>query len=104
MNKDLRHHFRCNQWNSTEFLLSYLRGKNCFQSIAGKPNANPYWYGSILDYNTLEKELTSLIKAKSIKKQRLLDISATLSNDLNSPIVRLTGMTMQRFVLKQYEK
>lgn len=102
MNKDLCHYYRCNQWNSTEFLLLYLKDKNCFQSISGQPKANSYWYGSILDYNTLEKELNNLIKAKSIKKQRFIDIAITLSNDFNSSIVRLTGLTMKRF-LDKYE-
>lgn len=100
MNSDLRHAYRCNTWNRTEFLLEYLRGKNCFQSFIGEPNANPYWWGSTLGFATLEKTIADLISAKSIKPQRMLDVAVALEGDLNSPIVRLTGMAIQRILKK----
>ena len=77
-------------------LLDYLREKNCFQSVGGRPNANPYWWGTILDFNETLKQCKDLLASHSIKEKRMQEMLTCCENDLNSPIVRLVGIYLKR--------
>lgn len=98
MNADLRHSYRCHAWSQLEVLLQYLRGKNCFQSVVGEPKANPYWYGTIMDFIKVEAEIKSLLAARSIKTARMKEFAESAKNNDLSPIVRLVGFTIERLL------
>lgn len=100
MNKDLVRAYKTNIWSELEAFLFYLRKKDCFTSIAGKPDANPYWWGSIFDFEKGKKETKELILNKSIKKSRMKYILDAAENDWDSPTVRLVGIYLKR-VLKE---
>jgi hypothetical protein len=102
MNQELRHHYKCNRWDGSgkAGLLEYLRAENCYQSISGNPNANPYWWGAILDFNTFDKIIDKLIVDKSVSLGKLRKIFEHCRDDINSPIVRLTGFGGLRKVEK----
>lgn len=98
MNKTLRQSFKSNCWSSREGFLQYLREEGCFSHMAGKEKANPYWWGSALDFVQLEKVVRQLVKEKSLKLSRLKEFADNCAKDYLSPIVRLTGLTLQRLV------
>lgn len=66
--------------------------------MAGQQRANPYWWGAILDFNQLEKVLKELVENKSIKLERLKEFASYYEENDLSPIVRLTGISINRFV------
>lgn len=98
MNKTLRQSFKSNSWSAREGFLQYLRQENCFSHMAGKEKANPYWWGSLLDFVQLEKVVRQLFEQKSIKLGRLKGFADDCAEDYLSPTVRLTGLTLQRLV------
>lgn len=96
MNTELRNSYRCNMWSQKETFLSYLGQRGAFATMCNANKmANPYWYNAIYDYSVGERELFILLKNKSIKKSRLLEILDDCEQDLNSPIVRLVGMHLK---------
>lgn len=98
MNIPLRYAYMANSWSRPQGFLEYLRGLNCFQSGTDEPNANPYWYGTKLDFNRLEAVVRQAVQDKSIKLSRLKKFADRYAKDYLSPIVRLTGFTLQRMV------
>jgi len=91
MNQSLRRQYK-SKWCSFSWFLEYLRGKDIFTNgFTGRGNANPYAYGSVLEFTLFETEIQELIKNKSIKISRLKSIFESCETDLNSPIVVLTG-------------
>jgi hypothetical protein len=96
MNKTLRQSYKANSWSYSNGFIEYLRAENCFQGISGQPNANPYWYGSTLDFNRIESVIKGLIQSKSIKTSRLKAYAEDYANDYLSPIVKLTGFVLLR--------
>lgn len=100
MNIPLRNAYKANSWSRPHGFLEYLRGLNCFQSVTDKPNANPYWYGTKLDFNRLEAVVRQAVQDKSIKLSRLKEFADSYAEDYLSPIVRLTGLVLQTMVKK----
>lgn len=96
MNKELKESFERNSWSKLEGFLAYLRKKECFEGLGGQKDANPYWYGTILDFNKAEKECRDLLAAQDIGESELKEVLNYAANDLNSPIVRLTGIFLNR--------
>lgn len=92
MNKELRIQYKIHRWSVKEALLQYFRIKNCYQSLTKEPNANPYWYGTVLDFDKFGVELEKLTKEKSIRIKRLSELLLLCVEDHLSPIVRLTGI------------
>lgn len=92
MNKLLRHKYRC-KWDSYNWFLEYLRDMNVYQKgFSGEPNANPYWYGTVLDFETFRKVIKDLLEKKSIKPSKLHEIFSLAEESYMSPIVKLTGL------------
>lgn len=98
MNKELKHCYLANRWSKKETLLQYLREKDCFHSIGDRPNANPYWYGAIMDFGKVEKELKTLLENHSIKLSRMAILLTNCEYDIYSPIVRLVGIYGKRIL------
>lgn len=96
MNKTLRQAYLANSWSRPEGFLAYLREQKCFSHSNGDTKANPYWYGSILEFNTLDRVVKEALASKSISEKRLAEFAETYAEDYLSPIVRLTGFTLQR--------
>ncbi len=96
MNKELKQAFRQNSWSRLEGFLAYLRNKECFEGLGGQKNANPYWYGTILDFNKARDETRAILDAKDIEETDLKEILDMAERDLNSPIVRLVGIFLKR--------
>jgi len=98
MNKTLRQYYASHSWNHSEGFLEYLRKHKCFSHMANpnEKDANPYWYGSILEFNTLDRVVKEALASKSISKKRLAEFAKTYAENSLSPIVRLTGFTLQR--------
>lgn len=96
MNKLLRKSFAQSSWSQTEGLLNYMREMECFGHMSGRKDVNPYWWGSTFDYEKGWEVIKDLIDKKSIKKSRLIEISNEMAEDLNSPIVRITGLHLLR--------
>lgn len=96
MNKQLKDCFRLHSWSKLEGFLQYLRGKECFEGIGGQKDANPYWYGTVLDFNKAEKECRDLLANQDMSEDELKKILASAEKDLNSPIVTLTGIFLNR--------
>jgi hypothetical protein len=100
MNKELRRQFKMNSWSRKEGLLQYFRAKGCYIGLGGQTNANPYWYGTILDFNILLTEIKNLIAEKSLSFKKLNYIFLLCEDDDLSPIVRLTGKVGLRWLEK----
>jgi hypothetical protein len=66
--------------------------------MGGRPNANPYWHGSIMDFNKVEKELKELVANNSIKLPRMAILLNNCEHDIYSPIVRLVGIYGKRLL------
>lgn len=96
MNKTLRQAYLANSWSRSEGFLAYLRAQGCFSHGNGDGKANPYWYGSILEFNTLDRVVKEALASKSISKKRLAEFAETYAEEDLSPIVRLTGLTLRR--------
>ena len=67
-------------------------------------DANPYWYGSILEFNTFEAEALSLLRSKSIKVSRMREFAESCKTEDLSPIVRLVGFTLERIIQKYLDE
>ena len=100
MNIPLRYAYRANSWSRSEGFIQYLREENCFSHMGGQQKANPYWWGALLDFARLEIVLNQLFANKSIKLARLEEFARDYAQQDLSPIVRLTGFTIERFVKK----
>lgn len=98
MNKTLRQAYLANSWSRPEGFLAYLREQKCFSHSNGDTKANPYWYGSILEFNTLDRVAGEALASKSISKKRLAEFAETYTREDLSPIVRLTGYVLQRLL------
>ena len=98
MNTLLRQKFKYNSWNYSHGFLEYLRAVGCFSHMNGDKKANPFWWGSLLEFNTFEKEIKKLIESRSIKLTRLKEFASLYVNEELSPIVRLTGLTLNRII------
>jgi hypothetical protein len=91
-----RHSICSASWGGeSEIILEELRARGAFERGFGgeesnKTDASPYWYGTILNFKTLDSVMPK------IKKERLERIAESYIDNLNSPIVRLLGFTLQR--------
>ena len=75
----------------SEILLEELRKRGIFEDgFTGSTDASPYWYGTILNFETLYE------KMPLIKKERLAEIAEIYINSDLSPIVRLLGLSLKR--------
>lgn len=84
-------------WGGTsEILLEELRLRGVFErsfvseGSSNKNDASPYWYGTVLNYFSLQKNMPY------IKKEKLREIVEIYISDLHSPIIRLLGLTLKR--------
>ena len=104
MNQTLRLAYLRDSWSRPHGFLGYLREMGCFRHMADAPDAdrkaNPFWWGATLEFNTLDTVIKDLLSARSIKPARLREFADNYADDLNSPIVRLTGFTLQRMANK----
>lgn len=101
VNKELRRAFAANRWSELEGFLQYLRKCKCFTHMSNdEHDANPYWWGVVLEFARFEEELHSLLKNNSIKPRKLRELLTLCSEDSNGPIVRLTGLTGLRILDK----
>lgn len=104
MNKILRQSFAAHSWSKREGFIQYLRKRNCFVGLGGQTDANPYWYGTSLIFNQLDMVLSEIVLNKSLKKKRLQEFASECKNDYLSPIVRLLGYNMERFLKKNLDR
>lgn len=75
----------------SQILLEELRKREVFENgFTGFTDASPYWYGTVLDFEKLDKRMPL------IKKERLKKIVEIYLDDSHSPIVRLLGLTLKR--------
>lgn len=98
MNTLLRRSFHHNNWSELDGFLAYLRAEKCFSNMARPEDkdANPYWWGSILEFNQFDSIIASLLSSRSLKRARLKRLAKEASEDNLSPIVRLVGLTLLR--------
>lgn len=85
--KEIKH-----SYSSAAGVLDYLREVDCFQGLGGKPKANPYWYGTIMDFPAVEAGLKEIQGAKVFEDEELKEILENYRTDEGSPIVRLVGI------------
>jgi len=105
MNKDLRLSRLIGGWGGDkEILVEYLKRREVYENgFTGRTPANPYAWGTVLNFDKFETEIRALIASKSLKIKRLESIAESMSNDINSPIVRLSGLTLQRLLKTKIE-
>lgn len=56
--------------------------------------------GSVLSFNRLDEVVKATLVSKSIKLSRLSKFADDYATDLNGPIVKLTGLTLQHLVVE----
>lgn len=98
----LRHYYKC-RWDTCSWFLDYLRDERIgayTNGFTGRRGANPYAYGTVLEFDIFEAEIKRLFAAKSIKKSRLETMAERWKSDINSPIVVLSGLTLERLLVK----
>lgn len=99
-NKLLRQKYAC-RWSPTSWLLDYLRDEQIgvyTNGFTGRKGANPFAYGTVLEFEIFEAAIKNLIDNKSLKISRLEEFFDAWEQDINSPIVVLSGKWGKRLL------